>query len=312
MAKKKVNTSKTYADLIKELRESFFDTPYNLAYRCFQELGFANKDERFFNENASMVVEQMRKACWEAFVPEERKFMCRMFSELIAADEIEGKTPIEAIEWFVMSFSKEIYELSLSNTQSRRSRAGKEFEAIIELILIGAGIPLDSQCNIGKKLFVEKGLCKLVDIVSPGVIEFNINKSDVITISAKTTLRERWQEVPEEMSRTGAKEMFLATLDTDISNDVLSALYEANIRITTTKNIKNQYYSNNTRVLNFEQLIQICNKTTTLWKTFNYDEQLSEKIRTIKMQTKKHKDHDFVSRHYAKLLEELKYNAIKC
>ena len=57
-------------------------------------------------------------------------------------------------------------------------------------------------------------------------------------ISAKTTLRERWQEVPEEMGRTGAREMFLATLDTTISSDVLNTLYEANIQVTTTKKIK--------------------------------------------------------------------------
>ena len=46
------------------------------------------------------------------------------------------------------------------------------------------------------------------------------------------------QEVPEEMGRTGAREMFLATLDTSISSDVLNTLYEANIQVTTTKNIK--------------------------------------------------------------------------
>ena len=311
MAKKKVNTQKTYADLIKGRRESFFETPYNLAYRCFQELGFANKDKTFFMDNASMVIEQMRKACWEAFIPEEKKFMCSMLSELVTDDKIEGKTPMEAIAWFVEYFSKEIYDLSLSNTQSRRSRAGKEFEAIIELILIGAGIQMDSQVNIGKKFFIEKGLAKLVDVISPGVTEFIIDKSNVVLISAKTTLRERWQEVPEEMSRSGAKEMFLATFDTAVSNDVLSNLYEANISVTTTKNIKNQYYIHNNRILTFEELIKICSTNATHWKTFNYDdEQLSAKIRTIKMQMAKHKDHSFVLRHYTKLHEELKGNFI--
>ena len=128
-----------------------------------------------------------------------------------------------------------IYALTLSNTQSRRSRAGKEFESIIELILIGAGIPLDSQGNIGKQEFVNKGLGKLVDLVSLGVLEYIVNKRNTVLISAKTTLRERWQEVPEEMGRTGAREMFLATLDTSISSDVLNTLYEANIQVTTTK-----------------------------------------------------------------------------
>ena len=84
--------------------------------------------------------------------------------------------------------------------------------------MIGAGIPLDSQGNIGKQEFVNKGLGKLVDLVSPGVLEYIVNKRNTVLISAKTTLRERWQEVPEEMGRTGAREMFLATLDTSISS----------------------------------------------------------------------------------------------
>ena len=137
-----------------------------------------------------------------------------MLKELVDDEYIKTLTPIEAITWFVEEFPEHIYALTLSNTQSRRSRAGKEFESTIELILIGAGIPLDSQGNIGKQEFVNKGLGKLVDLVSPGVLEYIVNKRNTVLISAKTTLRERWQEVPEEMGRTGAREMFLATLDT--------------------------------------------------------------------------------------------------
>ncbi|MBR5495540.1 MAG: hypothetical protein IKV71_07950, partial [Psychrobacter sp.] len=76
-------------------------------------------------------------------------------------------------------------------------------------------------------------------------MEFEANKRNTVLISAKTTLRERWQEVPEEMGRTGAKEMFLATLDDTISNEVLNTLYEANINITTTKANKNEIYPHN-------------------------------------------------------------------
>lgn len=62
----------------------------------------------------------------------------------------------------------------------------------------------------------------MVDTVSPGVTEFEINKRDAVLISAKTTLRERWQEVPEEMGSTGAREMFLATLGEKVSDNVLN------------------------------------------------------------------------------------------
>ena len=82
-------------------------------------------------------------------------------------------------------FPEHIYALTLSNTRSRRSREGKEFESIIELILIGAGIPLDTQGNIGKQEFVNKSLRKLVDLVSPGVLEYIVDKRNTVLISAK-------------------------------------------------------------------------------------------------------------------------------
>jgi hypothetical protein len=55
-------------------------------------------------------------------------------------------------------------------------------------------------------------------------------------ISAKTTLRERWQEVPEEVNRTGIREMYLATLDDSFSEETINILYEANVVVVTTTN----------------------------------------------------------------------------
>ena len=230
-----------------------------------------------------------------------------MLKELVDDEYIKTLTPIEAITWFVEEFPEHIYALTLSNTQSRRSRAGKEFESIIELILIGAGIPLDSQGNIGKQEFVNKGLGKLVDLVSPGVLEYIVNKRNTVLISAKTTLRERWQEVPEEMGRTGAREMFLATLDTSISSDVLNTLYEANIQVTTTKNIKETYYSDNERVLTFEKLVEICLDNVSHWKNFNYTvEQNEQMIELITKQIEKHQNHKCVEEYYDERLKNIK------
>ncbi|WP_258034051.1 type II restriction endonuclease [Campylobacter concisus] len=203
-----------YKNLVKEKRKEGFKQPYDLVYDNFITLGYDKVPKEFFLSNASEVVEKLRNSCWSEFQPLEKDLTSKMLKELVDDEYIKTLTPIEAITWFVEEFPEHIYALTLSNTQSRRSRAGKEFESIIELILIGAGIPLDSQGNIGKQEFVNKGLGKLVDLVSPGVLEYIVNKRNTVLISAKTTLRERWQEVPEEMGRTGAREMFLATLDT--------------------------------------------------------------------------------------------------
>lgn len=274
-------------------------SPYELVYKSFEKSGFDKQDESFFSDNASFVVESLREACWANYLPEEELFTADMLKRLIDDEAISSSSPKEAIENFVDSYPTYIYQLCLSNTQSRRSRAGKEFEAIIELLLMGASIPMDSQGNIGKRIFVDKGLGKLVDVVSPGVVEYIIDKNYTCLISAKTTLRERWQEVPEEMNRTGAREMFLATLDESITGEVLSTLYEANIRIVTTRNNKDKNYAGERRVITFEQLIEICNINKRYWKADSYTETEKAAIeKNIISQLQKHKNHPFVISYY--------------
>lgn len=296
-----------YKNLIKSERIKIFKQPYDLVYDNFVELGYDKKSKEFFLKNASEIVTELRNKCWEEFKPLEKAFTSKMLKELINNDYISRLDPITAITYFIEQYPEHIYALTLSNTQSRRSRAGKEFESIIELIFIGAGIFIDSQGNIGKQEFIEKGLGKLVDLVSPGVLEYIINKRNTVLISAKTTLRERWQEVPEEMGRTGAREMFLVTLDKQISSDVLDNLYEANIQITTTREIKESYYHNNDRVLTFEKLLEICSFNDSHWKKFPYTADQKEKIiELIDKQIIKHKNHKFVEDYYLERKNKIK------
>lgn len=286
-----------YLEDVKVERTSFFKSSFERAYDSFIKLGFDKKEKAYFINNASTIVEQMRSQCWEDFVEEEREFTIFMMKKLIDKDYVKTLSSDKAVEWYVETYPEHIYQLNLSNTQSRRSRAGKEFEDIIELILIGAGVPMDSQGNIGKESFIQKGLGKMVDAVSPGVVEFEENKRNTVLISAKTTLRERWQEVPEEMGRTGAREMFLATLDEKISEDVLNTLYEANIQVTTTAAIKESRYPNNSRVLSFEQLVQICLDNCKHWEGYRYSvEQVEQALDLLEKQVRKHEKHDYVKK----------------
>lgn len=284
-----------FQNQIKKERDIFFVSSFERAYKAFVKLKYNEKDPVFFQNNASEIVESLRSQCWADFLVEEKAFTSHMLEFLVEDKEYDGLNNIDSIKKYVKEFPDHIYQLCLSNTQSRRSRAGKEFEHIIELILIGAGIPLDSQGNIGKDYFVEKGLGKLVDTVSPGVIEFEINKRNAVLISAKTSLRERWQEVPEEMGRTGAREMFLATLDENVSDKVLSTLYEANIQLTTTARNKEQNLKSNSRVLSFEELIKICLDNAAKWDGYEYTvNQANQAIEVLNKQVDKHNDHEFI------------------
>ncbi|MBN2826240.1 MAG: hypothetical protein JXQ76_12995, partial [Campylobacterales bacterium] len=100
------------------------------------------------------------------------------------------------------AISPYIYHLNLSNTQSRRSRAGKTFEGIIYFLYEYFNYSYDAQSTIGKKSFSTLNLGKVVDSILPGKQAFIDCRTKTIVGSMKTTLRERWQEVVEEISRS--------------------------------------------------------------------------------------------------------------
>lgn len=271
---------KDFENYVKEQRNTSLLSPYDLAYKSFTELKYHLNDEDFFIYNASSIIESLRVSNWDNFQIAEKEFTKKMLKYLIGKDQnIPNLSGIDAAEHFAETYPDHLYSLSLSNTQSRRSRAGKEFEAIIELVLLGAGVQIDSQGNIGKDLFKSKGLGKLVDIVSPGVVEFTIDKNLTCLISAKTTLRERWQEVPEEMSRTGVSKMYLATLDDSLSETTLKNIYEQNITIVTTQAIKADNYKFVSNVITFEKLIRNCRSMKEEWAGHAFTK---EQIKDIK------------------------------
>lgn len=294
-----------YKEFVKKQRKNYFseDMPYDFIYRQFEKGGFTKKSTDYFFDNASIIIDFLRTESWKEFQSKEHQFTSKMLSSLYSKSDVEKMSSSEAIAWFVEKFPMHIYNLNLSNTQSRRSRAGKEFEAIIELILIGADIPMDSQGNIGKKFFVDKGLGKLVDIVSPGSVEYVLNKRDTVLISAKTTLRERWQEVPEEMGRTGAREMFLVTLDDNISKEVIENLNDANIQVVTTKSLKQKKYATYHSVISFEKLLLILKETAVKWTDFDYTDKAKAEIKVnIEKQLEKHIGRPFVVDYYKRYL----------
>lgn len=157
----------------------------------------------------------------------------------LIGDDIENKIKRICGE-YAGSIYPYIYKLSLSNTQSRRSRAGTTFEAIIYLLYEKFKYEYVSQGKIGKQRFNEKGLGKKVDSLLPNIEAFDQRRDKVIIGTMKTTLRERWQEVVEEVSRTGLPKIYLLTVDENISKSKAEQIGKHNIVLVVTKEVKNQ------------------------------------------------------------------------
>lgn len=293
----------------KKQRSLLLSKPYDLAYKSFVELSLDTKDEKYFIKNASRIIEMMRNRSWINFQIDELEFSKRMFSHLIDPDVIKGLHPQEAIKKYIDLNTEKFYSLALSNTQSRRSRAGTEFEAVIELLLMGAKIKLDSQGSLSSGIFEKHDLGKAVDIVSPGVIEYSKHKRKVKLISCKTTLRERWSEVIEEKERTGASEVYLCTLDDKISDKTINQLNVKNVILVVTKELKLNNYHANSSVITYEELLEELVYTESFWTKEKYSEdELKVRLTFLNEQIVYHrkKGHTFVEKYYSQIIE-MKY-----
>lgn len=210
----------------------------------------------YIRNNASAILQEIREKTWALFQEDERKFTENVMMD-ISPDEIKQMNGQEAIKYYVIRCSDNIYELQLSKTQSRRTRAGKEFEIILEKILKLSDVKCQAQGDIGNKFYSEHGLGKLVDLVIPSADAYLKDKRNTILLSSKTLLRERWQQVTDELKRTGAREIFLATMDTDVSDTTLEIMLQENIILVVPKKAKDEMYADKSNVISLEEFIQI-------------------------------------------------------
>lgn len=237
---------------IQQKRAELIDSPENLLVRMFTSLYpiTISINHEFFCQNASNVVTAIRLIYWEAFTYQEREFS-RAMTKVIFSDPQDSlnlqSTDLNVVINTIADHFDDFYALSLSNTQSRRSRTGKVFEKLIELLLIHAGIPVEPQGLLKSKR---------VDLVIPCAAVFGISHPEQsIIISAKTTLRERWQEVIEEVTRIGTKNAYLATADEWISPDTIEKLSCHHIKLVTTQRVRDQLASD-IPTLSFEDMIR--------------------------------------------------------
>lgn len=295
--------SKEFKAFIKKKRIESFPGTFEIVHATFLNLGLDEKDSDYFFEHASDVVETLREQNWQSILRLEKMFNVQIYNSLIR-DDVESLDPRAAVEEYIEKNVNNFYTVSLSNTQSRRSRAGGEFEAIISHLFMGADLPFDEQGLIGAGIFADSNLAKLVDHVVPGAVEYQINKRATIAISAKTTLRERWQQIGDEMQRTRMPEMYLATVDEKISANTLTQLRDNNIYPVTTQRIKRDFYSSNNLVLTFEELISIGKEKSQQWKIDDFsDKQISEKIEIINSSKERHQEKYYVLNYLNRRLE---------
>ncbi|MFV8324922.1 type II restriction endonuclease [Flavobacterium sp. ZS1P14] len=199
----------------------------------------------------SEIIKSLRTEVWEEFLMDEINFNAAVMKDLHKILDTPKKLLEVLIEKNIASKGGEelresikelcgeyagrvfpyLYALSLSNTQSRRSRSGKTFEAIIYKLYNLLDYEFDSQNKVGRKIFSDVGLGKKVDSILPSIEKFNQRRNKTIIGTMKTSLRERWQEVAEEIERTKIPEIHLLTVDEEIPASKAAEMSKHNIVI---------------------------------------------------------------------------------
>ncbi|MDO4224345.1 MAG: type II restriction endonuclease [Bergeyella zoohelcum] len=237
--------------LIKEYRTQFIKPSSEIVKLVLE------KDKSFLKfikeKKVSKCIAELREIAWQEYLKDEVEFNAKLMKDLhkllqtpkeildILVDKDitkkQGKELEESIKELCGEYAGRvfpyIYRLSLSNTQSRRSRAGKTFEAIIYKIYEELGYNYDSQSKVGRKIFDSVGLGKKVDSILPSIDAFKERRNKAIIGTMKTSLRERWQEVAEEIERTKIPVIHLLTADESIPKSKAQEMANHNIIIVT-------------------------------------------------------------------------------
>ena len=231
----------------------------------------------FISNAPSQSILSLREGLWVQYKKYERIFFGECIKELyktnpdiaqkLLAPEIIGRLlnalnsekteekldgMISLVEHGTTLVFEEIYDLAKSITQSRRSRAGQEFQGIISVLMQQYGFNYDSQAKLGKARFLGAGL-KMVDGVFPSFDEFLIAKTRSCIFTLKTTLRERWQEVVEEIERVGVPSIYLLTLDPDVTPSTVKLLADHNITLVNLESFKLKH-KDTSNVMSYEEL----------------------------------------------------------
>lgn len=269
-----VNEKTVFDKFVRQKRIELISSPKETAMKATQN----NQKHviQLLNENQiSETIILLRELAYQEFLKEEAIFNGEILKSLgekfKTPKEIIGKISnhlfdlninnkeefkenlLQTIGHYTAGISPYIYALCLSNTQSRRSRAGKVFEGIIYFLYDYFKYPFDAQSKIGKQSFSSLGLGKIVDSILPGVAQFNERRDRTIVGTMKTTLRERWQEVVEEVSRSNVPRIYLLTVDDDFSENKIQQMSNHNIILVVTQNVKQTELMKNKRsVIDFE------------------------------------------------------------
>lgn len=246
---------------IERHRKKLISNPSHYVEKITKE---KNISKKILQDDIEKTLLVLREEAWQLYLADEALFSSEIISYLFLERDLPKTILNELLQEKFFNFdldklSKEeiqekvakivgdstgrifpyIYQLSLSTTNSRRSRSGKVFETLIESFFRILEYPFNTQSSIKSGHYWNLG--KKVDLIVPDVEKYLQNRAKCAVVTMKTSLRERWQEVAEELQRTSVPHIYLLTLDPNISSNLVETIKRYNITLVVLKKDKEKF-----------------------------------------------------------------------
>ena len=138
-----------------------------------------------------------------------------------------------------------LYQVMLNASQQRRTRVGMGFESHIRRMLETGNIPYEEQAIVSTRR---------PDFVMPSKNLYVKKSADALVLAAKTTLRERWKQVPMEQRNCT---IFLATMDEKVTRSAAREMAGLDITLVVPESFKSKgniiEYAKESNVLTFKE-----------------------------------------------------------
>lgn len=191
-------------------------------------------------EKSLVVLERFEAQCY----PQVLRELAKLRADKLNAIERGRQRPLsDKVADALDVLYPDLWQVFLSRSNSRKQRGGKDFEEQLGQLLAIAEVPFDPQI----KTFHS-------DFILPSIEFFNRDKTRAMLISAKRTLRERWQNLVNEIYETRCPNAYLATADEAISKEVIDRMRRYNLHLVVWDSVKAEKFATEPVVLGFTQL----------------------------------------------------------
>lgn len=213
----------------------------------------------YIKANFSRLVEELQIDAYNLYLKAEEEEGIKAIRKRLEEKTSTEPTVAEVMETASGMF-KELNSFFLSLTQSRRTRAGKAFEVILNTLFKRLEYPFAEQQIINGK----------PDFLMPNREYYDRNAMDCIIFTAKRTLRERWRQIVTEGTR--GLGFYLATIDEKVSRVQLDEMKSHRIYLVIPAAIilNIPYYEAADNVLTFEDFFTYhLDPAVSRWKARN-------------------------------------------